>query len=932
MKLKKVLEGLPLKIPSRLAGTGISCVTDDSRRVKKGCLFIAVTGFKHDGHKFVNRALAAGAAAVIVDAKKRLPRRGKNIIEAADTREALLQAAGNFYRSPSKKLTVVGITGTNGKTTTSLLIKSIFKASRIPCGLIGTIEYRTGARGMPAARTTPGTLELNRLLNRMLRNGLKAAVMEVSSHALDQKRAGNIYFDTAVFTNLTREHLDYHGTAERYLASKARIFDNLKKGGAAVLNADEKFSALCAKKIKNHRIIRYGFNKSADISAKILKAGADGSSFTLKILNKPQIAVRTSLVGLHNISNILAAAAVATAQGLSAGAIKKGIENVKRVPGRLEPVKGSRTFRVFVDYAHTHNALENVLKFLKRVNHGKIITVFGCGGDRDRGKRPLMGEAAQKFSDFVILTDDNPRNENPAGITREILKGMREKKRNYCVMHDRYEAIKMAVEKTGKGDILLIAGKGHEKTQIIGSRKIPFDDKKAAEDILMRRRRRGAESGTIKGLTEKACLISTDSRTIKKGEIFLAIKGRRFNGHDFLEKAFDKGAFSAVVSEGGESAPQGKIIKVKNTVKTLGDIARARRRKFNIPVVAVSGSTGKTTAKEMIAHVLSAKYNVLKSENSNNSFVGLPLTLIKLNKRHRVCVLEMGMNHAGEIDALCKIAKPDIGVITNIGPAHIGFLGSIRNICGAKKELLNNLPARGTAILNRDDAYLKGLRGFGCQRAYFGIDEKCDFRAVNPARGKNGWRFLVGKEVFELGLPGRHNIYNALAAIAVGRQFKISLKLISRRIKSFRQKCPMRLELKKVRGIKIMDDSYNSNPSSMAAAIEALADCRTAGKKIIVSGDMLELGPRAKAMHEGLGRAIAKSPAEVLITLGALSKFTNRTAAQKGVKVLFHAATRGEAAGFLKKTAKPGDVVLVKGSREMRMEKIIEEFKENYGS
>ncbi|MGB2705325.1 MAG: UDP-N-acetylmuramoyl-tripeptide--D-alanyl-D-alanine ligase [Candidatus Omnitrophota bacterium] len=431
----------------------------------------------------------------------------------------------------------------------------------------------------------------------------------------------------------------------------------------------------------------------------------------------------------------------------------------------------------------------------------------------------------------------------------------------------------------------------------------------------------------IKYKIQNPKLISTDSRTIKKGEIFLAIKGKKFDGHDFVEKAFEKGARAAIVS-GSRGLKAGyKIVKVKNTVKALEDIAKAHRLKFNIPVVAVTGSTGKTTAKEMIAHVLSAKYNVLKSERSNNSFVGLPLALVKLDRKHDACVLEMGMNHAGEIDKLCKIARPDIGVIANIGPAHLGFLGTVQNIFTAKSELLNNLPEDGVAILNNDDVYLKRLNRLKCKKVYFGIDRKGDFRAENPEYGKNGWRFSIGKERFELRLLGKHNIYNALIAIAVARQFNMGYRLISKMINSFRQGCPMRLEFKSVRGVGILDDSYNSNPSSMKRAIEALTDYDTDGKRIIVSGDMLELGRRAKTLHEALGRTIAKSPVGVLITLGKLSRFTSEAARQKGMRTLYHAASYGDAAGFLRKVTKAGDVVLVKGSREMEMEKVIEKFR-----
>ena len=926
MKLKKVLDGLHLNLPARLAETEISGISDDSRGVKKGYLFIAIKGLKHDGHKFIDRALISGAAAVIADKRKHIAQGREKIIEVVNTRKALSQAAQNFYYSPSKKLKVIGITGTNGKTTTSLLIESIFKEARIPCGVIGTIGYKTGSCVLPAARTTPGPLEINALLGKMIKNTLRAAVMEVSSHALNQKRIDGICFDAAIFTNLTHEHLDYHGTLKRYFASKMKIFENLKKDGIAIVNADEKFAASCTESIKNHMVIRYGFGEDADVSAKVLEAGPTGSSFILKMQKQGTIPIRTPLLGMHNISNILAAASAAVSQGVDINAVKRGIENVKNVPGRLEPVKVGQAFRVFVDYAHTHNAMENVLRFLKRVKSGNIITVFGCGGERDRKKRPLMGAVAQKFSDFVVITDDNPRNENPVRITREILKGMNRRRRNYCVVPDRKRAIEKAFEKALAGDTVLIAGKGHEKAQIVGRRELAFDDKKAAEDILRLGMEHEKQGSVIKDLAEKAYMICADSRKIKKGEIFLAINGKRFDGHDFVDEVFKKGARAAIVSKTAGGKSRRALIKVKDTVSDLGRIAGIYRRKFDIPVVAVTGSAGKTTAKDMIAHVLSARYNVLKSEKSNNNFVGLPLTLTKLTKRHQVCVLEMGMNHAGEIDKLCKIAGPNMGVITNIGTAHIGPLGSMRNIFMAKTELLRNLPEGAAAILNKDDAYLGTLKRRGYRRVYFGINEKCRFQALNPEYENNLWRFSVGKEKFELAVLGKHNIYNALAAIVVARELGIGWRLIRRGIKSFRQKCSMRLECKNVRGVKIINDSYNSNPSSMARAMETLADYDTGGKKIIVSGDMFELGTRAKTLHEKLGSEIAKSSTEVLITLGKFSKFTNRAAAQKGTRVLYHAVSPDGAADFLRKIAKPGDVVLVKGSRGMRMERVIEAF------
>lgn len=440
----------------------------------------------------------------------------------------------------------------------------------------------------------------------------------------------------------------------------------------------------------------------------------------------------------------------------------------------------------------------------------------------------------------------------------------------------------------------------------------------------------------LDNIIKNAHLISIDTRTIKKGDIFLAIKGRQFDGHDFVEEAFKKGARLAIVSRKPKqlSAYKKRLIIVTDTVRALGNIAASHRKSFDIPVIAITGSNGKTTAKDMVAHVLSSRYNALKNEASKNNLVGLPLTLLGLNKKHDVVVLEMGMNCLGEIDRLSEIAGPNIGVITNIGPAHTEFLGTLKNVFIAKKELLKHLARESAVLLNRDDLYLRSVKGPKCRKIYFGIEKKCDFQAKKLTYQRNKWSFSLDsystpgvERKFELGILGRHNIYNALIAISVARQFDIDFSAIAEKIKSYKQSCPMRLNFKNVRGVGILDDSYNSNPMSMQCAIHALVRYQTSGKKIIVTGDMLELGKKAKTMHKTLGRTVASSPIDVLITQGRLSVFVNNEAKRKGMGGIYHATSHRDAAGFLRKIVKPGDAVLVKGSRAMQMERVIEEFK-----
>lgn len=424
--------------------------------------------------------------------------------------------------------------------------------------------------------------------------------------------------------------------------------------------------------------------------------------------------------------------------------------------------------------------------------------------------------------------------------------------------------------------------------------------------------------------------ISIDTRTIKKDEIFIAIKGERFDGHDFVKEAFRKGAKSAIVSKGVKFPPkyEERLIRVKDTVEALGEIAKAHRLKFNIPIIAITGSNGKTTSKDMAAFVLSAKYNVLKNETSKNNLIGLPLTLLKLEGKHQIVVLEMGMNHFGEIARLCDIAKPNIGVITNIGPSHLEFLGTLKNVFLAKSELLKSLPRDGIAILNRDDIFLRNAKGLKCKKLYFGIRERCAFQAKNLENKRDKWHFSIGKqENFELPLFGKHNVYNALIAVALARQFGLKSSVIRKKLSLYKKAPSMRLELKNIRGFKILDDSYNSNPFSMECAIDTLRLCNTKGKRIVVSGDMMELGKGAKAMHGNIGRMISKSHVDILVTLGSLSKFMSKGARTGGMRHLYHAKSHNDAAKFLKDVAEPGDIILVKGSRAMQMERVIEELR-----
>ena len=484
MRLSEILKGVEFKRTGPGTDHEIGRVTKDSRVVQKGDMFVAFRGYAQDGYGFIGEAISHMPKAVVAEKDFDAPDSVEKVL-VKDTRTALAIIADNFYGHPSQKLKTIGVTGTNGKTTITYVIESILKAAGAKPGVIGTISYRIGGKSLPALNTTPGSLELQEMLARIAELPEPCAVMEVSSHALDQHRIDKVLYDAAIFTNITPEHLDYHKTLEEYFRAKARIFDALKAGGVAILNSDDDKVASLKKSIKS-KVITYGL-KGADVSAKNIRLSIDNSKFDI-VTPKGFFSVSTSLIGRYNVSNLLAAVAACQALGIDAGAIRSGIEAVGFVPGRLEPIECGQPFKVFVDFAHTEDALTNVLGLLKEVAKAKIITVFGCGGNRDRSKRPMMGKAACRLSDHVIITSDNPRFEEPGAIIDEIAGGVRGVFSNYEIEADRRKAIEKALDLAGTGSIVVIAGKGHEAGQIIKEKVLPFDDREVARRILERER------------------------------------------------------------------------------------------------------------------------------------------------------------------------------------------------------------------------------------------------------------------------------------------------------------------------------------------------------------------------------------------------------------------------------------------------------------
>ncbi|MBW2620222.1 MAG: UDP-N-acetylmuramoyl-L-alanyl-D-glutamate--2,6-diaminopimelate ligase [Deltaproteobacteria bacterium] len=955
--------------------------------VKPGGLFVAIKGFAADGHDFIDEALARGASAIVTQK----PVSKKSItIEVKNTRNALAKISDQFYSNPSKKLFLIGITGTNGKTTTAFLAENLLSEAGIKVGVIGTLNYRYSGKTFQNPITTPESYDLQKILVEMLKSGITHVVMEVSSHAIDLDRICNCKFDLLVFTNLTQDHLDYHGDMHSYWSCKKRLFtqipDSVPGNGrvSAVINYnDEKgkeLVKLLETSIGKPSVFSVGFSNGNSIWARNIMHNLTG--ITGKVVTPAgSFEFKSPLVGKHNLENILCATGIGIVLDLTLDSIKRGIQAVCTVPGRLESIPNNINRFVYVDYAHTPDALENVLSALNFSATGRIICVLGCGGNRDKTKRPLMGQTAARLCDLTVITSDNPRTEPPMEIIEQIVQGAKKtisnvytpadlstgfRKKGYVVEPDRKRAIALAITASREGDIVLIAGKGNETYQIIGNNTISFDDRIEAKTALSRLEIQGpghniydhsepetrnpipwttaeileATGGDLLlgDLKHSFSGISIDSRSISVDELFVAIKGDIHDGHSFTSNVIERGVSGLLIDRAKTHTLSGKestenvlvCITVKDTIRALGDIAAFNRKRSNAAVVSITGSNGKTSTRKMTAEVVSRRFSTLSTSGNLNNQIGLPLTLLNLNLNHRWAVLELGMNSPGEIKRLGEICSPDIGVITNIGPAHLEGLGSLDAIMQAKGELLEEIKPDGTAVLNADDPRVLQLADYTSRKVLlFGLSKNALIRALTVKETGTGLSFtLVLPEesiTVDLKTPAIFMVSNALAAAAVGYLLGLTAGEIKEGLENFKPVKGRMNILKTGKGINIIDDTYNANPDSMKAAINTLMSLKGNNRGILVAGDMLELGEHAESMHRNIGRIAAGSDIAKLYVTGQFAQTVAMGAMDEDMdsRDIF-TDTKEKILEDIKDRTGPGDWVLVKGSRGMTMETIVQ--------
>ena len=477
MRLKDLLNGIKYSIIDGNSDININKVVYDSRKIEEGDIFFCITGFKADGHDFAISAVKNGAS-VIVCEREIEGLSGCTLVKVEDSRKALAIAASNFYGEPSKKLKMIGITGTNGKTTSTYMMKAILEEAGYKVGLIGTVANYIGDKKLASHRTTPESLELHELLNEMVESGVSYCVMEVSSHSLALSRVYGIEFSVGIFTNLTQDHLDFHKTFENYYNAKLILFKNSR---VTIVNSDDEYGLRILKDVSSPKI-SYGLKDSCMVTAEDINMRSNGTDFVMRYKDK-DINVNLNIPGRYNIYNALGSAAACLTEGVSLLDVKKGLDRVF-VPGRCEIVSKhyNLDFEIIIDYAHSPDSLENILKTAREFTGRRLITVFGCGGDRDKTKRSIMGNIASELSDTALVTSDNPRTEEPLSIIQDIVKGI--KKDNYEIIKNRKEAIKRAIEIAGKGDVVVVAGKGHEDYQELKDKKIHFDEREVIAEII----------------------------------------------------------------------------------------------------------------------------------------------------------------------------------------------------------------------------------------------------------------------------------------------------------------------------------------------------------------------------------------------------------------------------------------------------------------
>ncbi len=924
-----------------------SDISFDSSKIKKNNIFFAIKGNNVDGNNFIPVAIKKGSKIIVTEKIKKF-KKGILYIRTKNIRKLLAEVSYKIYKKKPKNL--IAVTGTNGKSSIADFYYQILRLNNIKVASIGTLGVKSDKININLSNTTINPLELGKILKELKNQNIDNVIMEASSHGLKQNRLDGLQFNSGIFTNLSQDHLDYHKNLKEYLNAKLYLFKNLIKNKGNIITDSEIPEFQKIKKIAINKNLKLDVLNSNEKNFKILTHSFRGIKQVIKIKIKKSVReINLNLIGKIQLKNILMAIIAAKKSNVNIEKILKIIPKIRPVEGRLEKIgRIKNKSKVILDYAHTPEALKTCLLNLKeQFPHKKIILLFGCGGNRDRNKRQKMGKIADNFSDEIYLTDDNPRYESPDKIRKDIKNGIKKKK--VVEISNRAKAIFKAIQNLKTGEILLVAGKGHEKIQDIGKQKIYFSDKKQILDSIKIKNfdlSNNFKLNIIKELSGHKKFPSSisfnkatiNSQEVKKGNIFFAIKGKKNDGNKFVKQSFKRKASLAVINRLQNGLDIKRQIKVKNTLKFLTEVSKILRINLNTKIIAITGSCGKTTLKELLGNSLKKIDKTSISPKSYNNKYGVPLSLFNLNYKDIYGVLEVGMDKKGEIDYLSKILQPDISVITNVSYAHAKNFKSIRQIALAKSEIINNTKPNGHAVLNADDTFFKLHKKLALKKNLkiisFGIkNPKSNIKLVNLIKKGKSQTINVKinqiKKLFLISNNFKNNVYNILAALAVISVNEDISKLSKKFFLDF--KTPVgRGDFSKVKidkkYINLIDESYNSNPLSLKSAIQNFDKFQAnESKKYLLLGDMLELGIHSKKLHQSIAPFINKSKIDKVFVKGknVISLFKKLSKSKKG-EVLY---SKSQIIKLIKNQLNNNDYLMIKASNAAGFNLIVKDLK-----
>jgi len=938
-----LLKNLIRNLKPEVAALKIKGISFDSRSIKKGDLFVSIKGDKFDGNDYINQATSKGAK-VIVHSRSIKKNKKATFIKFKDTRNILAKLSTRYYKNKPKN--IIAVTGTNGKTSVSDFFYQIFMLQKKKSGFIGTLGFRKNKLLKRRNLTTLDSLTLNKDLDEMKRSGINNVIIEASSHGLKQKRLDFLKVKVGIFTNLSHDHLDYHKDMKDYLRSKLLLFKSLlREKGTVITDTDIKqYGAI--KKIQRKRKLKIFTIGSKSNTFEVLNHKIFKNFQSLEIkYNKKIYRLKINLYGSIQIKNLLMAVLASKICGLKIKNVFEKIEKIKSVEGRLQLMRIlPNQSKIFLDYAHTPDALKNAILSLREHFQKKITVVFGCGGERDKSKRKLMGKVAKKYCDKIYITDDNPRNENPKKIRKDIMRGL--KNSTAKEIGNRKKAILYALENSDPHEVILIAGKGHETYQDLGKRKIFLDDRNIVKSLKNKNIYSDRQSNDLKynGIILKKTLktkknyffndVSINSKTTKRNNLFVAIRGKRNDGHNFLNQAIKNGANYCIISKPAKK--KSKLISVKNTMSFLNQLAKNKRNLSSAKFIAVTGSSGKTTVKTMLGNLLNEYSKTYFSPKSYNNQYGVPLSISNINPNDDFGVFEVGMSKFKEIYKLSALVKPHIGIITNVSEAHLENFRNTKDIAKAKGEIIYNIQKGGTVILNRDNKFFHYFRKVAEKNRIkiksFGYSKKSNIRFINLKK-RQGFFFLRlfvdRKKLFlKINNGNKNYIMNILSCVAVMNELNLDLY----KVKNFFKNQTLLKGRGKINKINrfnkkffLIDESYNANPLSVKSAIENFSDIQKKGKrKYFLFGDMLELGKNSHIYHKKISKLINNSDIDKTFVYGNKAFETYR---------FLKRHKRGEVVKDLKsfkdkifKVLRNGDFLMIKGSNATKLHEVSKGF------